>query len=57
MTRSIAVIRKWAKDGKIPTDVAESEIGKIKDFLIDGLASFDGSDAERIAIEIQILEL
>lgn len=37
LTRSIAVIRAWAQDGKIPTDVADREIDRIERFLVDSL--------------------
>jgi hypothetical protein len=57
LTKAIAVIREWAKGGKIPMESADREIGTIKKFLIDGLATSHASDAERIAIEIQIMEL
>lgn len=57
LTRSIAVIRKWAKDGKIPTDVADREIDRIKRFLIDSLPLINAPKEERLVMEIKILEL
>ena len=57
LTKAIAVIREWAKDGKITTESADREIEAIKTFLIDGIGSYPASEAERIAMEIQILKL
>lgn len=57
LTRSIPVIRQWVNDGKLPLEYANSEIAKIKKFLIDSIPLMDFPTAERLAFEIQILEM
>jgi hypothetical protein len=57
LTQSVVLIRKWSKEGKVPADVADREIERIKGFLVDSLPLLNASEAERIAMEIQILEL
>lgn len=54
---SIALIRSWAKKGKIPNELAEKEIERVKLFLVKNLPSTTMAKDERLALEIQILEL
>lgn len=57
MVESISLIRAWSKSKKIPEQVAEIEIGRIKDFLLENLPSKVKSEEERLLLEIKILEL
>jgi hypothetical protein len=54
---SIALIRSWAKKCHIPKDIAEKEIERVKLFLVKNLPSKTMAKDERLALEIQILEL
>lgn len=57
MVGSIALIRSWAEKGKIPKELAEKEIERVKLFLVKNLPSTTMAKDERLALEIQILEL
>lgn len=57
LVSSIALIRSWVKKGRLPAELAEKEIEKVKLFLVDNLPSGTMEKDERLALEIQILEL
>jgi hypothetical protein len=53
---SVSIIRGWGDEGKIKVETAETEIRKIKRFLIAKLPLLNLSEDERLATEIVILE-
>ncbi len=55
--KSVGIIRRWGNEGRIKVETAESEISKIKCFMIAELPLLNLSEGERIATEIVILEL
>jgi hypothetical protein len=54
---SIGVIRSWHALGRIPADMTETSIVRIKDFLVAQLRSMDDTDDDRMRAEFQIREL
>ena len=57
LVTSIPIIKGWAEKGEIPAGIAETEINKIKLYLVDHLPSDGMTKEDRLEKEIQILEL
>jgi hypothetical protein len=57
LVRSIAVVRDWKTIGRIPEKPADAFILEVKKFLIDEINSQRLPTEQRLAMEIQVLEL
>lgn len=57
LTRSISVMRGWKQKGYVQEEPAEKFILDVKRALIDGFKSQDLPEEEKLATEIQVLEL
>lgn len=57
LVTAISILREWAKKGYLPEEFAGREIDKIKQYLVSELPSQGMATDDRLAMEIQILEL